>query len=55
VRARIIEARGKRLPVGVDIRKNSQQHDFLRADPIPQAGTRFDGYQTTGGDGRAIG
>jgi hypothetical protein len=39
----------------MDIRKNCQQHDFLRGDPIPQAGFQFDGYQTTGGDRRAIG
>ena len=33
-RPRKIEARAKGLPVGMDIRKDSQQHAFLRADPI---------------------
>ena len=34
-RAREIEAGGKRLPVGMDIRKESQQHAFLRTDHRP--------------------
>ena len=33
-RPRKIEARAKGLPVGVDIRKNGQQHAFLHSHPI---------------------
>jgi hypothetical protein len=54
MRPRVVEARDKSLPVGMDIRENSQQHDFLRADPIDRACARFDGYQTTGRPRRAI-
>jgi hypothetical protein len=55
VRPRVIEARAKSLPVGMDIREKRQQHDFLRADPIRRACDRFDGYQTTGRRRHAIG
>ena len=36
-RPREVEARAEGLPVGVDIRKNSQQHDFLRKYDIFRA------------------
>jgi hypothetical protein len=31
----------------MDIRKDGQQHVFLRINPIGQACARIDGYQTT--------
>jgi len=45
-RPRKIEARAECLPVGVNIRKNGQQHAFLHTHPIGRACTGFDGYQT---------
>ena len=37
-RPRRVEARGERLPVGMDIRKDSQQHAFLRSRRIGRSG-----------------
>ena len=38
-RPRRVEARGERLPVGVDIREDSQQHAFLRIRRTGRSGT----------------
>ena len=46
-RPRKVEARAERLPVGMDIRKHSQQHDFLRGYDTACSGAGLDGYQTT--------
>src|SRR5262249_24778211 len=44
--ARGLQARGKGRPVGVDIRKEGQQHAFLRPSPLgPVAGPVLEGQQ----------